>query len=1418
MDYRLKRNQIFKKKLPVPKEIQEQVYSKTLKMEDYIKYDLVDKVPIEHIYWQDRAVVERFSAEKLKQLDFEMYNKNTSRYSSILLMISPDVSDLNNAFYKQIMECSTKGVDYDSGPYVPILGPEDVTPTLLEKMHEYFVEDVDIIPELKDKFYNGNLTLFDLVNNWDIFKNKNVTGKLEYYSRDINLSQLRKMMDEYPDIASIIHYSSTFKSLIEQLYGDGSSKEQREEIIKNFCVEVLSDKDIEKTQEVHNIVFSYVEPDKYLQGQMDYLRFHKHEGWEDYSYNYEEFAKGLDGMTVREVIEAGFTMDVLLDDAVLDFVRIYGIKNIVEFDQECGNFFSRNNFEMLRLMQPMYMHYAGNNHNPETTYFTRSWEDYDRPYTKEEFYEAIRRMIIGGPTDWDYKGRGTDYRYITGLFRELNSDLFVSDKLPEDIQLAFYTKQLTPQIIIDNQDIIPELKGKKLSSCFKYLNITTINEENSYGEYNNIYEYLENKFGFDKTMEFIVNYGLMAEIVFGNYDRYPKMNYIEDFKVNEDISYESLIEKMIDKGRELVIKTKIKYNPITLAPLREKYPGLFISENAPKELQDLFYNRELKLDIIENHPEYIQYIQNIDLELLYKYMEVDVERKNENGIYKTRDNLMNIIKDVFGEQSFGVMLLYGKYLEQIYDNNKLNGLKISADFSGDDLLDALDDCLFDGISSGFIEHSDKFPTHFKNNYPRLFLPENTPQDIKDKYYNKKFVVNDFIDNNDLLRYFVETDIIYCLGPSFKTMCGLFDNETFLQIIKLCGEEIKNETALFQFVKDKSNGYVTIEKFSELVYEFVRAGNNSLKFIFILDRLGYDNEELRGMTEKIRKLIDYRPETDFNNPALSLDLLSDEIVKKLGYDFISAILEYNSGAHNIVIRNIKDPIFEEWIHYIENLPIYNKKLLHFAILSYPYSQELVEELVTSSVILNENQLQNLYEILVQRNKYEVYDIDTLTDYDVHRSLALENKIKDGKSINSVKDGILEVLFNVELSHAESIFKVYGLNSKSFIDNLLDEGVLDINDKAAIEIVREIMNENDINKLRDTFENSIKRGNIISLVELEQKLKLYFGKSFKDSLFQADGVEKLGIKYSEIDGLQDIKLLDVNGREITNEDKIQVVELEGIDFKLLIHKIHNYDPKFASLATRIINDPSLWNKLEGASTLSTSMISSTHMSCVGHGSSSAVYYGFNDISSSSLWLMGRSDIYVEHGGRKLEPTSHRNEFMIPDILQLVSTSYNEVALDRKSSEHLDFDRRIQPTCIICFDGNINDDSKRAAQYFDIPIYMIHRQKYREHNQSLTEMYNNGTIDSMTTVDVRQILCSKDGNLTDRYQLLLNLCDKALDENFITSDDYVELLKEGRRIITHFSTHNSISGIDLTEISIRIERVRGMGEESYESGKTI
>ena len=44
--------------------------------------------------------------------------------------------------------------------------------------------------------------------------------------------------------------------------------------------------------------------------------------------------------------------------------------------------------------------------------------------------EAVRRMIIYGPTDWNYSDKPLKHREIVGPFRDNNPDLYVSETMP----------------------------------------------------------------------------------------------------------------------------------------------------------------------------------------------------------------------------------------------------------------------------------------------------------------------------------------------------------------------------------------------------------------------------------------------------------------------------------------------------------------------------------------------------------------------------------------------------------------------------------------------------------------------------------------------------------------------------------------------------------------------------------------------------------------------------------------------------------------------------------------------------------------------------------------------------------------------------------------------------------------------------
>ena len=70
MKWRYKRSQIFRKRLSVPSEVEQSIYNSQLPLEQYISFDLMDKVPISCITPEDRKIVEKFGIEKVKQLDW----------------------------------------------------------------------------------------------------------------------------------------------------------------------------------------------------------------------------------------------------------------------------------------------------------------------------------------------------------------------------------------------------------------------------------------------------------------------------------------------------------------------------------------------------------------------------------------------------------------------------------------------------------------------------------------------------------------------------------------------------------------------------------------------------------------------------------------------------------------------------------------------------------------------------------------------------------------------------------------------------------------------------------------------------------------------------------------------------------------------------------------------------------------------------------------------------------------------------------------------------------------------------------------------------------------------------------------------------------------------------------------------------
>ncbi|MCI6627466.1 MAG: hypothetical protein MSH29_04150, partial [Tenericutes bacterium] len=213
--------------------------------------------------------------------------------------------------------------------------------------------------------------------------------------------------------------------------------------------------------------------------------------------------------------------------------------------------------------------------------------------------------------------------------------------------------------------------------------------------------------------------------------------------------------------KEAILTGELDYREIT-GEFRTRYANLFISEQAPKELQDLFYaNSIVTSQLLQEHPEYVQYLKNVDLEAIYKDCPTFVTMDN----YKV--NFAFAIKIIFGkEEGLSVLLEYGKYLDAAH--KKIGQLVSSvrgSSFTKKVLLDEMEKFIAKGITEGMM-YDENMPTHFKEDYPELFLDKNAPKELREVFYNRKINTQFITSNPNYIQYLESVDLeaIYSYMP------------------------------------------------------------------------------------------------------------------------------------------------------------------------------------------------------------------------------------------------------------------------------------------------------------------------------------------------------------------------------------------------------------------------------------------------------------------------------------------------------------------------------------------------------------------------------------------------------------------------------------------------------------------------------
>ena len=589
MNYKYQKGQIFGKRLKVPKNILNKVYNCTLSFDEFIEYQLEDKIPITCLNEEDRKIVEKFGIEKAKTLDWDMLGNYD--FKSLLLTIDSSVEDLNASLYELIKD-----------RIFPVRYSERMREIYKDRLFE--ISEDDKLFDEKERFNYGDVSLKDLIRNWDLYKDKDLGYCLKKDSdNEFNITdrQLKDFMNRFENISSLILDNTNIYQFIYQINSLKDESEQQE-YIKQVTDNIL-EKTIKREENQQVIKLS----------SKEYKELFKYSSMENYLKSANQNNIDIINKILEELKDFPhdyinnfpIPIDVLSDSDVLNFISTYGLKNIIDFDNECGHFFTKNDCQMLKLMYDMYLRYSRNGKIYEKSSRDKEGKPIEVSYTKDEFYEMIRRMMIYGPTNGEYfkDNKFPDYKDITGEFRVRNADLFISEEAPEELQKLFYTKNITPELLINNPDYISYLKGKNLESCFKSKEIKVVDKNNS----ENFYHFLSERMDFNSIMSFITEYNDVLNLIFGT------DNDLSEINISKEDNKEEIQRKINEGFRKFFIDYRIVYPRVIPKSLIEKYPSMFLSKNVPQDIRDKFYNREFTLDDFNMNQELLDIFGKINI-------------------------------------------------------------------------------------------------------------------------------------------------------------------------------------------------------------------------------------------------------------------------------------------------------------------------------------------------------------------------------------------------------------------------------------------------------------------------------------------------------------------------------------------------------------------------------------------------------------------------------------------------------------------------------------------------------------------------------------------------------------------------------------------------------------------------------------
>ena len=357
--------------------------------------------------------------------------------------------------------------------------------------------------------------------------------------------------------------------------------------------------------------------------------------------------------------------------------------------------------------------------------------------------EAIDGIAGRLPHPWKITKENNKNEMIECFFKEAVKDYYIEYTKNNNINILdvskfpLWLKPLNINKIVDKYQDINDLLG--------YNTNTLLLDEN---QRKTIVEFTEESFRyikrFDDETHLFSKHGM---------DTLKILKHIDFINL---YGYDEFQEKI---ATELYSHNKyylFDYDYIT-GDFREKHPNIFIDFDAPEPLRKAFYEKGINGDFIKEHLDCLEYIRTSNRPLS-DFFET-----------KTSGLIDNIEKTLGRTEAYEIIISYLKYFEKInFGYNEENLTKTA-------LLDEINKEIFKNITNGNVDYNNDIHESFKKKYPSLFINDKVPKEIKDKFYNREFTLDDFNNDIDLFKYFKDTNIACAFGKDYYWTIPLFEN-------------------------------------------------------------------------------------------------------------------------------------------------------------------------------------------------------------------------------------------------------------------------------------------------------------------------------------------------------------------------------------------------------------------------------------------------------------------------------------------------------------------------------------------------------------------------------------------------------------------------------------------------------------------